>query len=141
MATNNLKTVVEIPQFNKEQVHVYINELKMWQFVTEEEKKKQGPLVWMSLPVNDSSNIKQAISEIIGMDGLSKDDGIDKLIELLKKMYLQEKELEAFLKWKQFDTVRRNEGEDVRTYINHFNMVYSALVKMEILIPAYSLYF
>ena len=136
MATNNLKTVVEIPQFNKEQVQVYINELKMWQFVSGVEKKKQGPLVWMSLPVNDSSNIKQAIDEIIGMDGLSKDDGIDKVVELLEKTYLQEKEMEYYLKWKQFDTVCRNEGEDVRFYISHFNMAYSALTKMEILIPA-----
>ena len=135
MATNNVKTSVKIPQFNRENIHIYINELKMWQFVTEVEKKKQGPLVWMSLPLNDSSNIKQAINDIIGMDDLSKDDGMDKVLELLKKTFQQEKELEAFSKWKQFDRVRRIEGEDVRSFVNRFNTAYSAIAKMEITIP------
>ena len=118
MMAATVNTSVHIPKFNRENVHIYINELRMWQFVTGVEKKKQGPLVWMSLPINDSSNIKQAINDIIGMDDLSKDDGMDKILELLKKTFLQEKELEAFTKWDQFDRVRRNEGECVRSYVN-----------------------
>ena len=88
MAANNVKTSVEIPKFNRDNIHIYMNELKMWQFVTRVEKKKQGPLVWMSLPINDPSNIKQAINDIIGMDDLIKEDGMDKIIDLLKKTYI-----------------------------------------------------
>ena len=93
---NNVKTSVRIPRFDRENIHIYMNELRMWQFVTGVEKKKQGPLVWMSLPIDDPSNIKQAINEIIGMEDLSKDDGIDKVVALLKKSFQQEKELEVF---------------------------------------------
>jgi len=32
--------------------------------------------------------------------------------------------------------VRRNEGEDVKTFVNRFNTVYSAIAKKEITIPA-----
>merc|ERR1712059_185899 len=124
---NNVKMSVKIPEFNRENIHIYMNELKMWQFVTEVEKKKQGPLVWMSLPINDPSNIKQAINDIIGMDDLGIEDGMDKVIKLLKKTFQQEKEIEAFTKWKQFDGVRRNEGEDVRSFVNWINTAYSAI--------------
>ena len=38
---------------------------------------------------------------------------MDKLIELLKKLFQQEEELEAFSKWKEFDNVKREQGEDI----------------------------
>ena len=124
MVANDIKSSVEMPKFNKEDVSIYINELKMWQFVTGVEKKKQGHLVWLSLPSNDSSNIKEAISN------LSKDDGIDRVFELLKKMFQQEKEVEAFSKWKKFEGVRRVEGESIRSYVTRFNAAYEAITKM-----------
>ena len=91
MTMNNVKILVNIPTFDRENIHIYINKLRMWQFVAGVEKKKQGPLVWMSIPINDLSNIKQAINNIIGMDDLSKEDGMDKVFDLLKKMFQEEK--------------------------------------------------
>lgn len=64
------------------------------------EKKKQGPLLWMSLPKNGLSNIKQFINESIGVTDLNKDDGITKLIEAMKKVFKEEGEIKAFSKWK-----------------------------------------
>ena len=52
----------------------------MWALVTEVEKKKQGPLVRVSLPNNDTSNIKQFINNSIGVTDLDKDHEITKLI-------------------------------------------------------------
>ena len=100
---------------------MYLDELSMWTIVTEVEKKKQGPLVWMSLPKNEPSNIKQFINDSIGIEDLNKDDGIDKLIAAMKKAFQQEGEIEVFSKWKEFDRVRRKDGEDVRTFVNRFN--------------------
>ena len=79
---------------------MYLDELSMWAIVTEVEKKKHGPLVWMSLPKNDPSNIKQFINDSIGVEDLNKDDGITKLIDAMKKAFKQEGEIEAFTKWK-----------------------------------------
>ena len=125
-----------MPEFDRENIQMYIDELMMWQFVSEVEKKKQGPLVWMSLPKNDPSNIKQSISDSIGIADLSKDDGMDKLITAMKKAFQEEGEIEAFTKWKQFDKIKRKEGEDVKTFVNRFNTAYNAIVKKQITIPA-----
>ena len=76
-----IKTTVRVPEFNRENIKLYIDELTSWAIVTDLEKKKQGLLVWMSLPKEDSSNIKQAINDSIGIEGLNKDDGIDRLIK------------------------------------------------------------
>ena len=40
------------------------------------------------------------------MDNLGKADGIYKLIKALKEAFLEEEEIEAFSKWKEFDSVR-----------------------------------
>ena len=130
-----VKTTVKVPEFDRENIQMYIDELLMWQFVTDVDKKKQGPLVWMSLPKDEPSNIKQFINDSIGIDNLSKDDGIDKLIEAMKKAFQQEGEIEAFSKWKEFDKVRRKEGEDVQTFVNRFNTAYNAIAKKNITIP------
>ena len=49
----------------------------------------------MSLPKNEPSNIKQFINDSIGVADLNKDDGIDKLIEAMKKAFQQEGKIEA----------------------------------------------
>ena len=77
MVANNVKSSVSIPTFDRENIHIYIKELKMWQFVTGMEKKKQGLLVWLSLPNDDLSNIKKVIQDGIGMDDLIKEDGME----------------------------------------------------------------
>ena len=130
-----IKTMVRVPEFDRENIQMYLDELTMWALVTEVEKKKQGPLVWMSLPKNDPSNIKQFINDSIGVTDLSKDDGIDKLIEAMKKAFKEEGEIEAFSKWKEFDKVRRKEGEEVRTFVNRFNTAYNAISRKQITIP------
>ena len=131
-----IKTTVRVPEFDRENIQMYIDELTMWALVTEVDKKKQGPLVWMSLPKNDPSNIKQFINDSIGVADLNKDDGIDKLIQAMKKAFQEEGEIEAFTKWKEFDKVKRKEGEEVRTFVNRFNTAYNAISKKQITIPA-----
>ena len=130
-----IKTTVKVPEFDRENIQMYLDELSMWAIVTEVEKKKQGPLVWMSLPKNDPSNIKQFINDSIGVEDLNKDDGITKLIDAMKKAFKEEGEIEAFTKWKAFDKVRRKEGEEVRTFVNRFNTAYNAISKKDITIP------
>ena len=62
-----VKTTVKVPEFDRENIQMYLDELAMWTIVTEVEKKKQGPLVWMSLPKNEPSNIKQFINDRISL--------------------------------------------------------------------------
>ena len=52
----------------------------------------------------------------------------------MEKTFRQERELEAFKKWKQFDRIRRNEGEDVRAFSIRFNTDYDDVARMGITI-------
>ena len=70
---------------------------------------------------NDLSNIKPFINDSIGVADLNKDEGKDKLIQAMKKAFQDESEIEAFTKWKEFDKVKRKEGEEARTFVNRFN--------------------
>ena len=63
--------------------------------VSQVEKKKQGPMVWMSLPKNEPSNIKQFINNSIRIEDLHKDDGIKKIIAVLKKAFQEEAEIDV----------------------------------------------
>ena len=92
----------------------------MWQFITEVEKKEQGFLVWKSLPMN---NIKWAINDMIGMDDLRKEDGMDKILQLLK-MFQQEKELEALSRQEEMEDDEEEQGEDdLANYEDECNLV------------------
>ena len=88
MVSNNAKILVELPSFDQEKIHIFIKELKMWSCVTMVEKKKQGFLVWKSLPMNE---VKKAVNERIGMDDLCKEDGMEKVLRLLRMVW-REKE-------------------------------------------------
>ena len=60
-----IKTTVRVPEFDRENIQMYIDELTMWSLVTEVDKKKQGQLVWMSLPKDDLSNIKHSSMTVL----------------------------------------------------------------------------
>ena len=50
----------------------------------------------------------------------------------MKKAFQEEREIEAFTKWKEFDKVKRKEGEEARTFVNRFNTAYKAISKKQI---------
>ena len=86
---------MEVPKLSKGNVQRYLNELKEWQVRTEVERSKQGLIVWLDLPNEDSKHIKRLILDHISIADLTKDDGMDKLIEALKEVGQQEEETEA----------------------------------------------
>ena len=85
----------------------------------------------MALPKTTPSKIKQFINHSIGVEDFNKDDGITKCNE---EGFKDENEIEAFMIWKKFDKVRRNEGEEIRTFVNHFNTAYNAILKKDVTI-------
>ena len=40
-----IKTILRVPEFDRENIQMYIDELTIWALVTEVDKNKQGPLV------------------------------------------------------------------------------------------------
>ena len=122
MAECNVKMLMSKPPvFNREYIHIYVNELKAWQIVTEVEKNKQGPMVWMSLPDNESSDIKLLIYNRIGVEGLFNDDRLDKVIDLMKETFRQEIDVLSEKFRKEYDLTKEKlrqekESEALSTY-------------------------
>ena len=81
----------------------------------------------MTLPKDHPSNIKQFIHDSIGREGLNTDTGMQKIIDAMKKCFGQETEIESFMLWKKFDKVLRNDGEEVKQFVNRFNAAYNAI--------------
>ena len=50
------------------------------------------------------------------MEELGKEEGIEKMIKALKGAFLEEEEMETFSKWKEFDRMRRKEGENIQMF-------------------------
>ena len=86
VASNNVKTSVNIPTINRENRYIYINDLKMWQFVT---------------GVN-----KQVINDTIGMDDLRK-----RWMEMRKELegFLFQEEMEDDEEDKEMGTLEREQ--------------------------------
>ena len=90
-----IETIIRVPEFDRNNIKMYLDELTTWVMVTKVEKKKQGPMVWVSLP---KIVIKYYINDSIGLKNLNKDDGIGKLIAAIKRAFEQESEIEVFSK-------------------------------------------
>ena len=102
---------VYIPKFDRGNMHIYLNKLQIWRFVTRVEKKMQGPLVWLSLPMD----IKEASNDIV--DDLCKDDGLDEVFKLLRT-FQQENELEAASKQEEMVVDEEQQDEDVSILVD-----------------------
>ena len=63
----------------------YKKELKIWQALTDLPAKKQGPSLYLSL----TGKAREAALEL-DIAVISKDDGLEKFLELLDKLYLQD---------------------------------------------------
>ena len=89
-----IETVNGVRKFDSNNIQMYIDELMGWMLVMQVENK-QGLMVWMSLPKNEPSNIKQFINNSIRIEDLHKDDGIKKIIAVLKKAFQEEAEIDV----------------------------------------------
>ena len=63
MADTRDKTLIRVPEFRKDNIQGYIDVLRMWQFITDMDKTKQAPVVWITLPEEDSSNIRDLVHQ------------------------------------------------------------------------------
>ena len=79
----------------------WVDEVQVWQTVTELEIKKQGPAIALSLP--EESSIRDKVFSELGVDKLHTDDGVKTLINFLDKIYKQDELSAAYEVYTQFD--------------------------------------
>ena len=69
-----------------------LREIKIWQCVTELEKKKQGPTIYLAL----EGKVRKACEDI-DVKALNADDGVFVLTNTLKELYVRDTEQKNLL--------------------------------------------
>ena len=83
--------------------------------MTDLEKKKQAPAIYLSL----EGQARQCCADI-KVETLHSDSGVDDLIEKLKTLYDKDAKQAAFIAYEEFETFQRRPSMSILDYINEF---------------------
>ena len=76
-------TRILTPVFSEDKFRMYMEEIEVWGEVCGMPKRQQGMFLWMNLPRDTPSDIKESISASLGITELKKETGIDKFIDAM----------------------------------------------------------
>ena len=102
----------------------WIEEIKVWQALTELEKKKQGLAIALSLPEEGQNSVRDKVFSEISADVLNADDGVTKLIEFLDKIFKKDELSEAYETYVEFDRFRRSKVSSMEDYVIEFEKLF-----------------
>ena len=135
MASNNVVTIGQkygLPPFSEEaDFEHWLHEIEMWQVVTELNKSKQGPVLYLSL----NAKIRQQCASLT-KDELNKDDGLDKLINKLRDLYAVTEDQAMYNAYERFETFHRSNSMGMTDYINEFEQLNQKLVLYGMQLPS-----
>ncbi|VDI81921.1 Hypothetical predicted protein [Mytilus galloprovincialis] len=119
------------PSLTKEKSYQqWKNEVKMWQLVTELDKKKRGLALALSL----QGKPREVALEITPED-LNVDEGVDKLIIELDKLFEKDKTDQAYAAYTAFDKYHRESSIKMCDYIIEFEQKYNKCKKYDMPLP------
>ena len=114
----------------------WIEEIKVWQALTELEKKKQGLVIALSLPEEGQNSVRDKVFSEISADVLNADDGVTKLIEFLDKIFKKDELSEAYETYVEFDRFRRSKVSSMEDYVIEFEKLYNKTKKFKMVATA-----
>ncbi|CAC5379710.1 unnamed protein product [Mytilus coruscus] len=106
------------------------NEVKMWQLVTDLDKKKRG----LALALSIQGKPREVVLEVDPSD-LNVDEGVDKLITELDKLFEKDKIDQAYAAYTVFDQFHRGEDVSMSDYITEFEQRYNKCKKYDMGLP------
>ena len=108
------KKIYSPPVLDKiDEIEDWLREIEIWQCVTDIEEKKQGPVVYLSLP----DKIRKSCNDISVSD-LNKDNGLNTLITKIKTLYAKDITALAYVAYDQFENFKRPDEMTIVDYIN-----------------------
>ena len=113
-----------------EEFEDWLHETEIWQSLTDLEKDKQGPAIYLSL----DETIRKTCSDIKVKD-LNSDDGVDILINKLKSLFAKDSNQAAYLAYDKFETFKRPIDMNIVDFINEFERLYNNIKKFEMELP------
>ena len=127
---------LQTPVFKKDKNYeVYRSQLQLWRECTDLAKEKQGIFVYLSLPDDDETKIKERALDELSASELKKENGLDKLIEFFDKHLKKDDLEEEWAKYNDFGDFSREDGMNIEDFVSKFDSLYNKLVKCEIKIP------
>lgn len=133
MATGTITKVQKygLPQFSEDgDFDAWVHDLELWEVVTELPKKKQGPVVYLSL----NSKVRQACSALT-KEELNEEDGLNKLVNKLKELYGITEDQAMFNAYEKFETFHRSKTMSIGDYVNEFEQLNQKLKSFKIELP------
>ena len=121
-----------LPQFSEDgDFDSWKRDMEFWELVTDLPKKKQGPVVYLSL----SEKVRQACSSLT-KEELNEDDGLNKITNKLKELYSVTEDQAMFNAYENFETFQRPNDMNICEYINKFEQLNQKLVNFKITLPS-----
>ena len=108
----------------------WMRETEIWQCLTDLEKEKQGPAIYLSL----DEKIRKTCSDIKVKD-LNSQNGIALLIAKLKGLFAKDSNQAAYLAYDKFETFKRPATMTIVDFINEFERLYNDIKKHEMDLP------
>ena len=103
------------------------NDLEVWRQFTKEDKKRQGPAVYLCL----KGEAREAVRSIEVKD-IAKDDGVETIISKLDEIFLKDETTRAFCAFGDFVEYRRGSGESYTKFILEFEKRYREVKKHDL---------
>ena len=114
MAASNMKTPPALE--SEEQYLEWVNDLKIWQLLTDLPKAKQGPAVYLSL----TGRARECVQDITP-EQLSADDGVTTITTKLDAIFKKDQNTRAYLAFKEFYDYRRSAGIPITKFLLGLN--------------------
>ena len=108
------------PRLNKSVYSVWKNELKIWVAFTSLDKKKQAPAIFLTL----TGQAREAILNL-EVNVLTAEDGVDKLIQELDKLYAKDETCTAYESYEKFEKFIRPSNMSMTDYIIKFELLHN----------------
>jgi len=121
---SNLKQPPDFDPSGGDSYAEWKNDLEVWRMFTKEEKKRQGPALYLCL----KGEAREAVRSI-PVASLPKDDGVDTIIAKLDEIFLQDETTRAFCAFGNFVEYRRSSGETYTKFILEYDKRYRDVKK------------
>ena len=113
-----------------EEIEEWLREIEIWQCVTDLEEKKQGPVVYLSLP----DKMRKTCNDI-SVANLNKEKGLKVLIAKIKSLYAKDRNALAFMAYDRFESFKRPDDMSIIDYINEFENPNNRIGKYDMVLP------
>ena len=103
--------------------------------VTDLPKLKQGVAIALSLPELEASGITDKVFSEITLIYLSAENGVDKLIEYMDKLFKKDELWEVYERFIQFEHYKKTDDVKMEDFVLKFEKLYNRIRQKNMILP------